>query len=311
MSEQILTQKLKNRLLLLTQLDSATQPLWGLMTPQHMIEHLGGIIYGTALGKGQDVILPSDEAAKWKARFFSTYYPFPRNIRMAGTQDTPVQLFDLKYESIEEAKEKLTSAIDLFLKAQSDRPEQKAGHGYFGEMDMNEWLSFHVKHLEHHLMQFGAIPYDEKVPVLEKLIYKLGKNLNADAPAQFGAMNAQQMVEHLGMVFLLSMGKFDFPYRGTEEDAAKYWQLFVSSDRPWIESFPRKSFGDPRPPRHDSIEDSKQELKKTFSKYLAFCESNPDSIQPHFYLGNLDVDQWKQVHLKHIQHHMRQFGLNV
>ena len=306
-----LIQKLHQRISQLEQLQSEIKAVWGIMTPQHMVEHVGGIIYGTAHGKGQSSILPAEEAAKWKRRFFSGYYPFPRNIRMAGTQDQPVELSALRYESLDEAKEKLKGAADFFIEQATSHPMQAVGHGYFGDMTMEEWLAFHVKHLEHHLIQFGIRDYDEKIPLIEKMLYKLQRDLSADTPALFGKMNAQQMIEHLGMVFLLSTGKFDIPYKGSEEDAQKYRAQFSNSEAPWKDVFPSESFGVPRPPRHDDIAGSKAELAKTFQRYLEYCEAHPDKDQPHFYLGNLSVDQWREVHVKHLRHHMQQFGFDI
>ena len=128
-------------------------------------------------------------------------------------------------------------------------------HGYFGDLTMEEWTAFHIKHLEHHLMQFGALPYDEKIPQLEKLLYKVTSKIPADAPAKWGKMNVHQMIEHLGLVFVLSTGKFDLPYKGTEADAKKYLEGFQASDNPWREVFPATSFGDPKPPRNATIEE--------------------------------------------------------
>jgi len=308
---QNLLDKLQKRTGQLIQLEEKTTPQWGLMTPQHMIEHIGMIVYGTAHGKGQSLVIPEEEATKWKSRFFSSYYPFPRNVRMAGTQDKPVALGELRYGSMSEAKEKFQGAVQLFTKNLSDNPDLGAVHGYFGHLSGEEWLAFHVKHMEHHLMQFGQLDFDAKIPELEKLIYKLNKSATAETPSKFGKMNAHQMIEHLGMVFLLSTGKFDFPYKGTEEDAQAYQEKFAESDNPFVDVFPQTSFGDPRPPRNEDIEDSKKELAKTFSRYLAYCDEHPEAVHPHYQLGNISVDQWRQVHVKHVQHHMRQFGMDV
>jgi len=308
---QNLLSKLKKRTDQLLQLEEHITPHWGIMTPHHMIEHLGMIVYGTAQGKGQSLVIPEEESVKWKNRFFSSYYPFPRNIPMAGTQKKLVTQRDLRYSSIEEAKEKLKGAVHLFSKKMAEDPNLGAVHGYFGHLTGEEWLAFHIKHMEHHLMQFGQIDFDDKIPAMEKMLYELNKNVTKDTPSKFGKMDAHQMIEHVGMVFLLSTGKFDFPYKGTEEDAQTYQGNFVKSDRPWEDVFPQASFGDPRPPRHEKIEDSKRELRKTFSRYLTYCEEHPDAIHPHFYLGNITIDMWRQVHVKHLEHHMRQFGFDV
>ncbi len=306
-----LVTKLEDRIKLIATIQADTKGQWGIMTPQHMVEHVGALIYGTSMGKGMaKLALPEDQAAKMKARFFSAYYPFPKSVKMPGTQNQPTALASLRYASLEEAKEKLQGAGASFLSQFESNPDQVSLHGYFGELNMEEWLIFHIKHLEHHLMQFGLLsPADEKITQIEKLLYKVYTKVQADTPAKWGKMNAHQMVEHVGLVFVLSTGKFDLPYKGTAADAAKYLAEFQEASAPWKTVFPTTSFGDPKPPRAATIEASKAGLQKTFQKYLTYCEENPSAINSHFFLGNLTVDQWRQVHVKHVEHHLRQFGV--
>ncbi len=308
---QTSVQKLRERVQLLDQIVSEEQRLWGVMSPQNVIEHLGGAILSSAKGRKGKVMLPPDVAPKAKARFFNSYYPFPRNVKMPGTQNLPTEAPPLRFSSMAEAREKFDGAVQFFLKQLEVQPEQTSTHGYFGDLTMTEWLQFHVKHLEHHLQQFGVLPVDEKIPTLEKLLYKLGQHIQVDTPALWGKMNAHQMVEHLSLVFVLSMGKIKFPYQGTEADAKRFWEGFVESENPWKEVFPSSDLGEPRPPRKDTIEESKLLLQKSFRDYLVYCEANPNAVHPQYFLGNLTVDQWRQVHVKHLRHHMRQFGMEV
>ena len=305
-----LVQKLQAQIQLLDNIQASDKGHWGVMTPQNMIEHLGSIFYGSANGTGMSLLLPPDQAAKMKARFFGAYYPFPRNVKMPGTQDAPATPPALKYASLEEAKEKCKAAVDNFLTQHQTNPKQATMHGYFGDLTMEEWLPFHLKHVEHHLMQFGALPAaDEKITELEKLLYKVYSKVEVDTPAKWGTLNAQQMVEHLGLVFLLSTGRFGLKYKGTPEEAQQYWEKFQASAAPWKDVFPQRAFGKAKPPRNETMEGSKAQLKETFQGYLDFCEANPDSTNSHFFLGNLTVDQWRQVHVKHLQHHLMQFGV--
>ena len=141
----------------------------------------------------------------------------------------------------------------------------------------------------------------KKFQHLEKLLYKLEKSVHSDTPALWGKMNAHQMIEHLSLVFVLSIGKINFPYPGTEEDAKRYWESFLQSENPWREVFPPSNTGDPRSPRNSTIEKSKALLRRSFQDYLNYCEANPNAIHPQYYLGNLTVDQWRQVHVKHYE----------
>lgn len=305
----LLVKKLQERVQLLNKVESEKQRLWGIMSPQNLMEHLGGVFYATAKGIKGKVVLAPEAIPKVKARFFSSYYPFPRNIQMPGAEQKPAKAPALRYRSLEEARGKMNTAVQLYLRQLESQPEQTATHGYFGDLTMKEWLHFHVKHVEHHLQQFAILPRDEKIPELEKLLYKLSKHIQADTLALWGKMNSHQMVEHLSLVFVLSTGKFDFPYRGTEKQAQQNWEGFLASENPWREVFPSNDFGDPKPPRKASLQEAKALLQKSFQEYLAYCETHPNAVHPQFYLGNLSVDQWRQVHVKHVKHHMRQFGM--
>ena len=303
-------EKFRNYLPLLQNLNPNAKGIWGVMSPQNMVEHLGGVFYSTAMGKGGSLIYPPEQAAKMKARFMGAYYPFPKNIKRPGTHDKPTVPPPLRYGSLEEAIQKLEGAAELFIRTYQTNPEKTDSHGFFGDLTMEEWLHFHIKHIEHHFRQFGLLPpADEKITEIEKLLYKTYTKVMDDTPRKWGEMNAHQMIEHLGLVFLLSTGKFGIIYKGTEEDAKRYWEEFQQAENPWLTVFPSTNFGKPRPTRCETIEESKELLKQAFQKYLAYCENNPDGINPHFYLGNLTIDQWRYVHVKHLKHHLRQFGV--
>ena len=90
---------------------------------------------------------------------------------MPGTQDKPIEAPPVRFASLKEAKEKLNAAVHFYLKQLVGiNSEQTATHGYFGDLNMEEWLHFHVKHLEHHLQQYGILPRDEKIPAPGKTI---------------------------------------------------------------------------------------------------------------------------------------------
>ena len=67
---QTLIQKLQERLQLLNRIESEDQRLWGVMSPQNIIEHLGGVFVLAAKGKKGKVQLAPDVSSKVKARFF-------------------------------------------------------------------------------------------------------------------------------------------------------------------------------------------------------------------------------------------------
>ena len=300
--------RLQSTIELIDKINEESERQWGLMTPQHMIEHLGGILYMTSKGIDMPEALKGDQAQKAKNRFFSSFLPFEKSVPLPGVEGA---LPKLKYDSLDEAKDKTKKALSTFISIVKSEPERQVIHSYFGPMTLNEWAVFHRLHIEHHLMQFGQLKRDENIKVLEKLLYKISTKITADTPAEWGRMNAHQMIEHLGGTLLFSTGMFNMPYKGSEEQAQKIWTAFEKSDNPWIEVFPNINIGDPRPPRKETIEESKVEMRKSFVKYMNYCENNPDGINPHLTLGNLDVEQWRKVHVKHLRHHGRQFGLDL
>lgn len=305
-------EKFQQNLLLLDTIEADAKGHWGVMSAQNIVEHLGGSIYGSTQGKSGKTVFPPEQTAKMKSRFWTAYYPFPKNVKTPGKSEQPVQAPENRYTSLAEAKEKLKGATRLFFETLEQKPTQTSIHGYFGDLNMEEWLYFHHKHVEHHLTQFGLLPpRDEKITEIEKLLYKTNTKISAEIPATYGKMNAQQMVEHLSLVFILSTGKFKNEYGGTAEAAQQYWTQFQEVEDPWLDVFPPTNYGDPRPARGANMEESKAMLMKSFQKYLAYCEENPEGINSHFFLGNLNVDQWRYVHVKHIKHHLRQFGVEV
>jgi len=87
-------------------------------------------------------------------------------------------------------------------------PTDKVQHPYFGLLTFEEWSNFHLRHIEHHLMQFGLLPYpltpemETNLQVIEAKLQKVYNGLTIDHEAKWGMMNAHNLVEHLSMVFL-------------------------------------------------------------------------------------------------------------
>ena len=145
--------------------------------------------------------------------------------------------------------------------------------------------------------------------MIGKKLAPLYKDLTAGHQAKWGLMNAHQMVEHLTLVFIYSTGKFKVSFKGDAAAAKQLWKPFVAAANPWKTVFPSFPGGHPKPPRNETIEASKQALKKAFIRYEHYCKENPEAITPHGFLGNITTAQWLLVHAKHIDHHLSQFGV--
>ena len=66
-------------------------------------------------------------------------------------------LLPLKYSNLDEAKAKLKEEIEDYFRYFEKNPDAKPVNVTFGELNREEWDTFHKKHFTHHLSQFGLI----------------------------------------------------------------------------------------------------------------------------------------------------------
>jgi hypothetical protein len=136
----------------LSKLTSDAQPIWGKMTPQHMIEHL---VLAVKLSNGSETInecmTPEDRLPLMKKILMSTR-PLPKNFvnTVVGEGLKP-----LVYDSLEQAKESLQSELEQFENYFKENPSSVLNNPTFGPLNYEEWAQFHRKHLTHHFSQFG------------------------------------------------------------------------------------------------------------------------------------------------------------
>ncbi len=139
---------------LLEKLRPDQQPLWGLMTPHHMLEHLI-VTYKMSIGRIKIPVVAKEEDWPRIKGYFMKDGPMRRSVPSpTGKND----LQPLRTASLEEAREKVLNETTSFLAFAEAEPDFKADHPYGGPMNMEEWLLFHRKHIKHHLIQFGIIP---------------------------------------------------------------------------------------------------------------------------------------------------------
>ena len=139
----------------LAKLSSDSKPKWGIMTPQHMIEHLE-YTYKIASGEIQDfeVSTPEKILEKVHASLYN-YDKFPRNTNFPLLEkDT---LDTLRSDDLEIAIGKFKEERGKYLTFFKDNPETILKNMVFGDMNRYEWYLLERKHLNHHFEQFGLI----------------------------------------------------------------------------------------------------------------------------------------------------------
>ncbi|MBX2877397.1 MAG: DUF1569 domain-containing protein [Saprospiraceae bacterium] len=138
---------------LLQKLKVDQDPQFGLMTPQHMIEHLTSIIKSSVKRYGEPDPALAERQAGFK-RFIHKGAVFKHR----NSDKTKADLPKLKYEAFEEAVPQLVVAIERFYNHYEQNPDFKAYHNFMGELDYGELETFHHSHVCYHFWQFGLLP---------------------------------------------------------------------------------------------------------------------------------------------------------
>ncbi len=139
----------------LNRLTENHHPTWGMMTPQHMVEHFE-MAMKIASGERQDfeISTPPEHLEKYRETIFN-HKPMPQMFKhplMDPEKPEPLQHPDLVT-----AKHKLLEAYDRYEEYFKNNPEARTKNAVFGMMDKFEWDLMHTKHFNHHFGQFGIL----------------------------------------------------------------------------------------------------------------------------------------------------------
>ena len=139
----------------LSKLTKNSKPNWGMMTPQHMVEHLE-YSYRVAGNQYQDfeIATPEKYIDKVAATLWD-YEKMPKNFEMPLLKKGEVE--DLRYSDLEEAKTKFFEAKEIFHNYFKKNPKATTKNPVFGYLTKYEWSLLVRKHLNHHFKQFGLL----------------------------------------------------------------------------------------------------------------------------------------------------------
>ena len=139
------------KLELLIKLENDSKPLWGKMSPQHMIEHLI-LAVKSGNGKIQKGCFNPHEKIPVLKRFLVSARALPKDFvnPLIGPD-----LLPLKYENLESAKLALKQELEDYYTYFEENPDATFINPTFGELNKTEWDVFHEKHFKHHFNQFG------------------------------------------------------------------------------------------------------------------------------------------------------------
>lgn len=139
----------------LEKLSEDIKPKWGIMTPQHMVEHLE-YTYRIASGEIQDFDIATPEKILEKVHnSLYNYKKFPKNSNFPLLEKD--KLDDLKYPDLETAKAKFLEVRENYKNFFKEHPQAVLKNLVFGELNRYESYLLERKHLNHHFEQFGLI----------------------------------------------------------------------------------------------------------------------------------------------------------
>lgn len=140
---------------LLDKLTEDSKPKWGIMTPQHMLEHME-YTYKIASGEIQDfdIVTPEKILDKVHASLYN-YEKFPQNSKFPLLEENKLE--PLEHANFDIAKEKFLEARKNYLEYFKENPTATLNNLVFGEMNKYEWYLLDRKHLNHHFEQFGLL----------------------------------------------------------------------------------------------------------------------------------------------------------
>ncbi len=139
----------------LDKLKEDAKPKWGIMSPQHMVEHLE-LSYRIASGEIQDFEIATPE--KYIDKVQEVLYNYEP---MAPGYDFPLhkkgEVEDLKHENLQVAKLKMLEAREEYLAFFKENPKAILKNVVFGNLEKFDWYLLERKHLNHHFKQFGLL----------------------------------------------------------------------------------------------------------------------------------------------------------
>ena len=139
---------------ILNHLTENTEPKFGKMSPQHMIEHLEEVLKFGSEDAPKELLIPEDMIEKYQDWLYTdskirpgTQYPYLKEGELA----------ELKYKNLDAAKENLLEALKEFTIFWKENPLAEKFHPRFDMLNKEMMELFQRKHFTHHLEQFGLI----------------------------------------------------------------------------------------------------------------------------------------------------------
>ena len=135
-------------------LTEETKPAWGIMTPQHMVEHLEWFCQ-IALGNIKtEQITPEKRIPKIQASLYD-YRGLPKNFEHPLLKKGALE--DLRYPDLATAKQAFLDGLDQVNAIFKANPTATVPNPVFGNLSEYDWELYNQKHAVHHFTQFNLM----------------------------------------------------------------------------------------------------------------------------------------------------------
>ena len=141
-----------------------------------------------------------------------------------------------------------------------------------------------------------------KPEVQAQIIARINQ-LNASSQAQWGKMNVSQMLAHCQAQMRVALGDEKLPHSFIGKLFGRFAKKSLTDEKPFSKNLPTApSFKVNFNPEFDA------EKNKLIGLVTRF---KTDSItkDPHPFFGKMTLDEWSKGTWKHLDHHLKQFGV--
>jgi oxepin-CoA hydrolase/3-oxo-5,6-dehydrosuberyl-CoA semialdehyde dehydrogenase len=126
---------------------------WGKMNAQQMVEHLSAFFRVSTNKLHFPLVTHEDQLPSFKA-FLRSEKEFRENTKAPVLPEEP---FPVQFANFKDAVNDLEKEIGDFVTLFSNDTNLTTQHPVFGDLNFDDWVLLHHKHVVHHLKQFGLM----------------------------------------------------------------------------------------------------------------------------------------------------------
>jgi hypothetical protein len=132
--------------------------------------------------------------------------------------------------------------------------------------------------------------------------------IDSDTPRQWGSLSPAGLMAHLTVIFEFSLGESEGQDIGNALTRMRLMRWFIIHAMPW----PRAKIKAPpafTPEPEGTFEQERDRCLAALDRFVKARGENPDRIERSPLLGDMPLRHWSALHGRHLDHHMRQFGV--